>query len=352
MMKNILKRASFSRIRSFSTRCWAAKYEEHGSASDCVKMVEEPMPQISSHDQVKIRMLAAPMNPADFNMIEGVYSIRPALPAIGGNEGVGEVIEVGKDVSSLKVGDWVIPANPGFGTWRTHAVCSEAELDRVPNDIPVEMAATMAVNPCTALRMLSDFVPLKAGDVLIQNGATSGVGQAIIQLAKARGIKTINILRERPQLQETIDSLKSLGADVVVTDDFACGKGMRDVMASLPKPLLGLNCIGGKTSLEISRMIADGGVMVTYGGMSRQPVQVPTGRLIFNDIQLRGFWLSRWTMTHPKSERMAMLNEIADLIRKRQLQLWIDTKPFNELSDALKLAREGFRKGKVVLKFD
>ena len=50
--------------------------------------------------------------------------------------------------------------------------------------------------------------------------------------------------------------------------------------------------------------------MATYGGMSRKPVCVPTGRLIFNDISLRGFWLSRWTETHGKAERRAMIKEL------------------------------------------
>jgi hypothetical protein len=50
--------------------------------------------------------------------------------------------------------------------------------------------------------------------------------------------------------------------------------------------------------------------MVTYGGMSRKPVCIPTGRLIFNDISLRGFWLSRWTETHGKAERRVMIKEL------------------------------------------
>jgi hypothetical protein len=50
--------------------------------------------------------------------------------------------------------------------------------------------------------------------------------------------------------------------------------------------------------------------MVTYGGMSRKPVCVPTGRLIFNDVSLRGFWLSRWTETHGKAERRAMIKDL------------------------------------------
>jgi trans-2-enoyl-CoA reductase len=60
-------------------------------------------------------MLAAPINPADLNMIEGVYGVKPKLPAIGGNEGVGTIIGVGSAVKGLSVNDNVIPATPGLG---------------------------------------------------------------------------------------------------------------------------------------------------------------------------------------------------------------------------------------------
>lgn len=61
-------------------------------------------------------MLYAPINPADLNVIVGSYPVQPSLPAVGGSEGVGKVISVGDRVSSLKVGDLVIPAGASLGT--------------------------------------------------------------------------------------------------------------------------------------------------------------------------------------------------------------------------------------------
>ncbi len=107
------------------------------------------------------------------------------------------------------------------GTWTTHAVASSSSFTKVSPKIPLEYAACLSVNPCTALRLLDDFVPLqkgettnihrysssfivlilgkkkKKGDVIIQNGANSMVGQSVIQLAKERGIITINVIRQR-----------------------------------------------------------------------------------------------------------------------------------------------------------
>jgi len=256
------------------------------------------------------------------------------------------------------VGDRVIPAKPGFGTWRTHAVVEADTLDLVSNEIPAAYAATIAVNPCTAYRMLKDFVALKPGDVVIQNGANSSVGQAVIQLARVMGLHTVNIMRNRPGFEERVEKLTSLGRSdatqcVMVTEEFADSKNMDSFLLQhkLNAPVLGLNCVGGKSSTHIARLLRDGAPMVTYGGMSRKPVQVPTGRLIFNDIQLRGFWLSRWVHTHSKEERQAMIAAVTDLIHDNKLTWTLDQRPFSDFSASLRRAQEGFRDEKVVLVF-
>jgi trans-2-enoyl-CoA reductase len=99
----------------------------------------------------------------------------------------------------------------------------------------------------------------------------------------------------------------------------------------------------------MSRSHAAGGSLVTSGGMSRRPVQVPTGRLIFNNISLHGFWLSRWIDENPKRERQDMINSLCDLIRKGKLTTWIEPSKFSNFSSALQRSSEGFRNAKVVL---
>jgi len=99
-----------------------ARYEKHGIPDDVIKVQNEKLPKVGDND-VLLEMLMAPINPADINMVEGVYPIKPKLPAVGGNEGVAQVLAVGSKVTGITVDDWVIPAKPGFGTWRTYAVC-------------------------------------------------------------------------------------------------------------------------------------------------------------------------------------------------------------------------------------
>ncbi|XP_066494561.1 enoyl-[acyl-carrier-protein] reductase, mitochondrial [Tiliqua scincoides] len=295
-------------------------YEQHGEPAQVLQLKDIDLAELWDSG-VRVKMIAAPINPSDINMIQGTYAILADLPAVGGNEGVGQVMEVGSRVTSLKPGDLVIPADAGLGTWRTEAVFSEESLLKMPSDIPVTCAATLGVNPCTAYRMLSDFETLKPGDSLIQNSANSGVGQAVIQIAAAKGIKTINVVRDRPDLQELVDRLKSLGADHVVTEEMLRKPDVKDLLKNVPKPMLALNGVGGKSATELLRHLQHKGTMVTYGGMSKQPVTVPVSALIFKDVKLRGFWMTQWKRDHAqnKEELRKMIEDLCSLIRQGQL---------------------------------
>ncbi|NWX19129.1 MECR protein, partial [Aegotheles bennettii] len=301
---------------------------------------------------VHIKMLAAPVNPADINMIQGTYAILSPLPAVGGNEGVGEVLEVGRRVAALKPGDRVIPAGTGLGTWRTQGVFPEETLLKVPNDIPVLCAATLSVNPCTAYRMLADFETLAPGDSIIQNAANSGVGQAVIQIAKASGIKTINVVRDRPDLSKLVERLMALGADHVITEEMLRKPEMKDIFKSIPKPRLALNCVGGKSTTEMLRHLQPKGTMVTYGGMAKQPVMVPVSAFIFRDVRLRGFWMTQWRKDHAQDQEglASMMDTLCQLIQRGQLTAPACTEvPLQDYRAALEAAMEPFTSSKQIL---
>ncbi|KAJ2160541.1 mitochondrial 2-enoyl thioester reductase [Coemansia sp. RSA 552] len=311
----------------------AAVYKTTGEPQQVVEVVERTIPDDSKslgQGQVVVQMLAAPVNPSDLNQIEGKYPVRGTFSsmqigdqsiqaAVGGNEGVGEVVQVGHDVTGLQAGDWVVPQQAGvFGTWCTHAVAGASGLLRIPRAWrekvrPVDVAC-LKVNSSTAYRLLRDFVGLQPGDYVIQNGANSAVGRAVIQLARNWGIRTINVVRERAEGGGLLaQQLRALGADMVVTDTQLSDKDTAREIKAL-EPRLGLNCVGGRATMLMTKLIGPNGKLVSYGGMSGKPVSMPTSLLLFKNISAHGFWMNRW---YDQALKDAALGE-------EQLRMWED----------------------------
>lgn len=325
-------------------------------------------------DLLTVKFLASPINPADINQIQGVYPTKPTFTtslstpepvAVGGNEGVAEVISTGGKVKGIEKGDWVIMKKQGFGTWRTHAQTTAEELVVVKNKdgLKPEQVGTVSVNPCTAWRMLKDFVDLQPGDWFIQNGANSGVGRAAIQLAKLWGYKSLNVVRKRSSgHEELVQDLKSLGADAVITEDELNSKDFRDQLKSLTNGgrehlRLALNCVGGPLVNSMAKHLAPSSPVITYGAMSKQPVTLPMGLLIFKDISFHGFWVSRWSDRNPEAKRKCV-DEVLDLTREGKFRdtpteriLWDRSTKQETLVDAVQGTLEGFRKGKGIFVF-
>ncbi|KAL3894214.1 MAG: hypothetical protein SGCHY_005407, partial [Lobulomycetales sp.] len=364
----------------------ALAFRRHGNPAKVVGPVEIPLPGRLGADQVHLRFLASPVNPADINQIQGVYPVKPRFIhkditvggnrvlgehgyAIGGNEGVALVLEVGDAVQSIKAGDWVLPDTPSFGTWRTEAVCLPKDLLKIDNrggKVDILTAATVAVNPCSAYRMIQDNYAFLdehqadnlqgiasgiagkvhrddvhrdevkdevkdggkvqrdevkgSGKVLIQNGGNSAVGQSVIQLARSWGIRTISIVRHRAEMEQTRSWLAGLGADMVVDADELSkspAQVAEEIQARFGRlPRLALNCVGGRNASDMMRLLGKDARMVTYGGMSREPLTVPTGPLIFRNLQCTGFWLTEWISRMRHTDPLAkgrMIQDILDL---------------------------------------
>lgn len=332
---------------------YIARYAQYGRPQDVVKLEALgplPCPELS---EVSVRFLAAPINPADINTIEGVYGIKNPLPNTPGNEGVGVVEEVGCDVVSLRAGDWVIPLYAGFGTWRTRALVKEHDLIRVPSDIPAAYAATMAVNPSTAYRMLRDFKQLKPGDVVMQNGANSMVGLSVIQMARQLGLKTVNIIRDdRPNADQVLRLLSNFGGDVNVTDKYVNTFGFNEILQDMGGCTLAFNCVGGELVTEMARSMGQNSTIVTYGGMSKRPMNIPFDLVTSKQIHLAGFWVTDWYKTHSRLERAVMIADIASMIRSQQLTLLTELHDFDDFHHALSVSQRPFSLRKVVLNMD
>jgi len=342
-------------MRSITSRCFstAIKFTKNGQAAAVLKSENYTLTQKLGSKDVLVKMLAAPINPADINMVEGVYGITAKLPAVGGSEGVGQVSQIGSDVKSLKVGDWVIPSVPGFGTWRQDAVADESSFLQVPNDIPKPYAATIAVNPCTAYRLLRDFVSLKPGDVIIQNGANSMVGLAVIQMARDMGVRTINIVRsDRPNTEKVLQLLTNYGGDINIPDTYVNSTGFKDIIADLPPIKLAFNCIGGDVIADMARNLGNNATIVTYGSMSKKSLSLPADVVNYKQLSLKGFWISSWNSTHSIQERKSMVNDIANMIRTNHLSFLYELHDLDDFDYALSKHNEPFYLRKVILDLD
>ena len=327
-----------------------ARYDRYGPPQEVVKL--EPLGKLPQPEgcEVLVKFLAAPVNPADINTVEGVYGIKNPLPSTPGNEGVGIVEAVGGSVSSLQVGDWVIPGLAGFGTWRSRALAKEDDLIRVPNDIPVAYAATLAVNPSTAYRMLRDFRKLEPGDVVVQNGANSMVGYCVIQMARLMGLKTVNIIRsDRPQADQMLRLLSNLGGDLNVTDTYVNTPEFNQILRDMGGSKLAFNCVGGEIVTEMARSLDPGCTIVTYGGMSKRPMNIPYDLVTSKQIHLAGFWVTEWYKTNTRLARAVMIADIASMIRSDQLSLFLELHDFDDFQHALAISQQPFSLRKVVL---
>lgn len=321
-----------------------AEYRTRGPVpQDVIEPVEmaldEPGP-----GEVRLEILAAPINPSDVLTLTGDYGLLPALPAIGGSEGVGRVAITGDDVGHLTVGD-VVMLPPGSGTWRTHMNADAKTLIALPADADPIQLSMITVNPPTASLLLSEFIDLQPGEWVIQNAANSAVGGYLVQLAAARGLKTANVVRR----ESAVDTVLESGGDVCLVD----GPGLRARIADATgdaRIRLGIDAVAGKATGRLASALAKGGTVVNYGGLSGEPCSIPTLSLVFSGITLTGFWLARWFRTATPEVQASMFGEITRLIATGQLTARVaKTYDVSEIREAVEHAASGARDGKIVV---
>lgn len=356
------------------TQAKALVYSQYGEPKDVLSLHTHSISPPAS-TSVTLRMLTAPINPADINQIQGVYPSKPRMDtslatniasAVAGNEGAAEVVGVGGAVKGVRKGDWVMMKSTAMGTWRTHMQVDETEVLKIDDKAgltPLQVG-TVSVNPCTAYRMLKDFTSWDwgAGEWFIQNGANSGVGRAAIQLGREWGLKSMNVIRERPGWEELKKELEGLGATKVVTEEQLMSREFKEMVKEWTnggrEPVkLGLNCVGGKNATALAKVLGQGGHMVTYGAMSKKPTELPTALLIFKEIVFEGFWVSKWSDRHPV-EKKQTVEDVLRMTREGRFKdipveevQWDWETKLEDLKEPVQGTLEGFRKGKSVFVF-
>src|SRR4029453_12702512 len=201
--------SSNSAITNTGGRMRAVQIRTFGEPGIVLELADLPEPPAPAAGEVLIGVEHAPINMNDLYLIQRVYPVRPSLPSVVGNEGVGRVLAIGRGVDHLKVGDRVLVPLYSF-SWRERLVAPAAGLFALPGGAP-RQPAMLGINPPTAALLRNESVDLRPGDWVAQNAANSGVGRSLIAIAKARGLKTINFVR-RPEL---VPELQAVGGDLL-----------------------------------------------------------------------------------------------------------------------------------------
>lgn len=318
----------------------ALRFHECGKPGEVLRLEDLP-PADLLEGEVRLRILAAPLNPADLNFIEGTYGVKPELPAVPGIEGCGEVVE--SRSPDFQPGDRAILLRRA-GTWADEVSLPAEHLFKLPPGIDPLQAAMLKVNPATAWRLLTGFGTPPPGSWVVQNAANSAVGRCVIVLARTLGIRTMNLVRRAELRNELI----ALGADAVVTDDDSAVESAKTLLGK-DRPSLAFNCVGGESALRLMNLLAPGGIHITYGAMSRRPLTVPNGQLIFKDLQLRGLWVTRWIESAPREELDAVYGKLAGQMVSGAISVPVASiYPLRDFKAALEQVTGSSRNGKIL----
>ena len=298
-------------------------------------------PQHSDTASIEIRIDAAPINPADINLIQGTYGIKPPLPCPLGLEGSGTILSSADP--NFPKGAQVIFLKR-IGTWSKTVFASPEDLFVLNSPINPLQASMLKVNPMTAWRLLKGFSTLQQGDYIIQNAANSGVGQCVIQIAKLLGLRTINLVRR----EELFSTLSEVGADHVFLDHADSIEQIKALTGKNP-PKLAFNAVGGDSALRLMDCLAPQGKHITYGAMSKRSLKVPNKFLIFKRISLHGLWITEDLKELPKSTVDSIYQQLAEWIHEGKLSQAIEAVyPLQEYEKALQHHLQAHKNGKIL----
>ena len=305
----------------------------------CVE-VDEPPPPASR--EIVIEIDASPIHPADLLSLMGEYATPPPLPLVPGGEATGRVVAVGNNVTRVAVGDRVIPLSRG--NWTQRRTVGEDDVIAIPDGDPLQLAMLKVV-PATAQLMLTRVVRLAPGEALIQNAANSSVGLALARLATDSGVTAVNVVRR----QELVAALERNNAGPVILDGPNLDRRVHELLGEAPVRLA-IDAVAGEACLRLSRCLAPGGTVVSYGRLSGEPCMIDPRRTIFEGITLTGFWLTKVIATTPRPELEALYAGLAPLVLDGTIHAPIEaTYRLDEIAEAVGRAARFRRAGKIML---
>jgi len=309
-----------------------------------VKEIEKPAP---NDTQVLVRVRAASLNPLDGHAIRGMWlgrlmggGLRKPKDTRIGVDYAGVVEAVGKSVTQFKVGDEVFGARAGA---LSQYICAKADraVTLKPAATTFEEAGSIAVAGITALQGLRDQGHLQAGQKVLINGASGGVGTFAVQIAKVLGAEVTGVCSTR-----NVDLVRSLGADHVIDytkEDFTKGDRRYDLL---------FDNIGNHSFSERRHILTPSGICLNVG-LGGAGWHEDSGSNMIRTLTTP--LMSKFTAQKFKFF-ISELNQkdlayLADLIQSGKMKPVLDRtyKSLSETPQALAYLEEGHARGKVVI---
>ncbi len=317
----------------------AVVYCDYGSP-EVLRLADIAKP-VPNDNQALIKVRAASVNPYDWHFMRG----EPFIMRFGeglrkpkslrlGVDFSGTVEAVGKNVTKVKVGDEVFGGKTG--AFAEYLCVTERGLAPKPANMTFEQAGAVQIAGVTALQALRDSGKLQAGEKVLINGASGGVGTFAVQIAKSMGAEVTGVCSTT-----NVDMVRGLGADHVIdykTDDFTKSEQRYDLI---------LDMVGNRGLLECRRVLKENGRYVMIGG--------PAGRWIAPlDSVIKASILSLFVsqkmgfmMSQPTHDDLLVLH---DLMQNGKLTPVIDrTYKLAEVPEAIRYSETGRARGKVVI---
>ena len=317
--------------------------DKYGEAEDVLRLEEIDRPDIGDNE-VLLRVHAAGLDRGVWHAMAGLpypirlagFGVRAPKNAVLGIDVAGRVEAIGKDVTTLQVGDEVYGG--GHGSFADYARAEVGKLARMPNNLTFEQAAALPVSGCTALQAVRDRGRVHPGQQVLVVGASGGVGSYVVQIAKAYGAAVTGVCS--PSKMELV---RSLGADRVIdytAEDFAADGAQYDVIL----------VTGGMAPLgRLRRVLTRRGTLVIIGGETG-------GRLLGgSERALRAMGMSPFVGqklgTFIGQVKAADLAALTDLVESGKVTPAVDkTYPLSAVAAAIRYLQSGQARGKVVIK--
>ncbi len=297
----------------------------------------------AADDEVLVRVHAASVNPLDWHYLEGTpYMVRmdagfgkPQNPRLG-VDFAGTVEAVGRKVTRFKPGDDVFGGK--FGAFAEYvAVREDRAIALKPGNVTFEQAAAVPIAALTALQALRDKGHIRAGQKVLVNGASGGVGTFAVQIAKSFGAEVTGVCSTR-----NVELVRSIGADHVIDytrEDFTTGTQHYDLIVDI---------VGTHSLLEYKRVLNPKGTLVMIGsttpgywfGWLKDPIQA---------LVLSPFMSQRFSMILTDLNKED-LTAMGTLMQSGKVRSVIDRRyKLSETPDALRYLEAGHARGKVVV---